>query len=248
MRVTFHFQSLGILAALFAMVVILTLASPHFLTTENIFSVIRRFSFVAIMATGEILTIITGGIDLSVGSVLGLCSCLTALCLQAGHSVPSGIAIGLFSGSLIGFLNGQLITRLRLPPFIVTLGMLSMARGLAYVISKGWLISGMPESYLRLGQGYLWVIPLPVVVMAAFAVIAVVFLERSVVGRQLYAIGGNETAFRLIESRKLRIPFPVLPPPWREFCWWRDWVLRSPLAVRDMNWMPLPLRSLAAPA
>ncbi len=197
MRARFHFQSLGILAALIVMVVTLTLASPHFLTTENIFSVIRSFSFVAIMAIGETLTIITGGIDLSVGSVLGLCSCLTALCFQTGYSVPIGLTVGLLSGLIIGFLNGQLITRLELPPFIVTLGMLSMARGLAYVISKGWPISGLPESYMRLGQGYLWVIPLPVIVMVIFAVIAAVFLNRSVIGRQIYAIGGNEMAARL---------------------------------------------------
>lgn len=193
----FQIQSIGVLIALVVMVIIMASASPHFMTTENIFSVIRGFSFVAIMAIGETLAIITAGIDLSVGSILGLSGCLTALSLQAHWGVFLAIIVGLICGTFLGFINGQLITRLKLPPFIVTLGMLSMARGLAYVVTKGWPISGFPESFMVLGQGYLWIIPIPVIFMVVFAILGFIFLSRTVVGRQLYAIGGNETAAHL---------------------------------------------------
>ncbi|NIA29425.1 MAG: ribose ABC transporter permease [Actinobacteria bacterium] len=192
-----QFKSLGVFVALVIMVVFLTLTSPHFLTTDNVFSIIRSFSFVAIMAIGETLTIITAGIDLSVGSILGLSGCLSAIALHAGWPVFAAIFIGLLSGTLIGFLNGELITRLRLPPFIVTLGMLSMVRGLAYVVTRGWPVSGLPESFMQLGQGYIWIIPIPVLFMVGFAILASIFLNKVVTGRQLYAIGGNEEASRL---------------------------------------------------
>ncbi len=197
MRYRIQFKSLGVLVALVIMIVFLALASPHFLTTENVFSIIRSFSFVAIMAIGETLTIITAGIDLSVGSILGLSGCLTAIALHAGWPVITAILIGLFSGILLGFLNGELITRLRLPPFIVTLGMLSMARGLAYVVTRGWPVSGMPNNFMQLGQGYFWIIPVPVIFMIVFAILASIFLNKVVIGRQLYAVGGNEEASRL---------------------------------------------------
>lgn len=190
-------QSIGVLIALIAMVIIMAIASPHFLTTENIFSVIRSFSFVAIMAIGETLTIITAGIDLSVGSILGLSGCLTALALSAEWGMTLAIFIGLTCGTLIGFFNGQLITKLKLPPFIVTLGMLSMGRGLAYVVTKGWPVSGFSENFMVLGQGYIWVIPIPVIFMVVVAILAFIFLNRTIVGRHLYAIGGNETAAHL---------------------------------------------------
>lgn len=191
------FKSLGVFVALVIMVVFLALASPHFLTTDNVFSIIRSFSFVAIMAIGETLTIITAGIDLSVGSILGLSGCLSAIALHAGWPVFAAILVGLLSGTVIGFLNGELITRLRLPPFIVTLGMLSMARGLAYVVTRGWPVSGLPQNFMQLGQGYIWIVPIPVLFMIGFAILASIFLNKVVIGRQLYAIGGNEEASRL---------------------------------------------------
>ena len=193
MKERFQIKSFGVLIALGIMVVIMTLASPHFLTTENVFSVMRGFSFVAIMAIGETLVIITAGIDLSVGSILGLSGCLTALALKVSGYAGFAVIIGLMCGTIIGFINGQLITRLKLPPFIVTLGMLSMARSLTYVITKGWPISGFPESFMVLGQGYIWVIPIPVIFMVVFAILGIFFLSRTVVGRHLFAIGSNET-------------------------------------------------------
>jgi ribose transport system permease protein len=188
------FQSLGVFIALLLLCLIFTITSPHFLTTENIFSTIRSVSFVAILAMGETFAIITGGIDLSVGSLLGFCGCLSALLIHVGWPWLCALAAGLGAGALLGCVNGQLITRLKLPPFIVTLGMYSMARGLTFVITKGWPVSGLPPAYMQLGQGYWWVIPLPVIFMILTALLSGLFLNYTRTGRQIFAIGGNETA------------------------------------------------------
>ncbi|MDZ7372356.1 MAG: ABC transporter permease [candidate division KSB1 bacterium] len=190
-------QALGVLAALVAMVLFLSIATPHFRTAENIFSVFRNFSFVAILAIGETLVIISAGIDLSVGSILGLSGCLAALAMRTGWPDVAAVAAGLLCGTLLGLTNGLLVTAVKLPPFIVTLGTLSIARGLAYVVTRGWPISGFSDGFMWLGQGSLWLVPVPVVVMFGFAGLVSFLLRHTVWGRQLYAIGGNEEAARL---------------------------------------------------
>jgi len=197
MKFKFRFQALGVLIALLVMMFALSIATPHFLTSENILSVIRNFSFVAIMAIGEMIVIITGGIDLSVGSVLGLTSCLMALGIQSGIGAPLAVILGLAVGLLLGFTNGWLITRLNLPPFIVTLGMLSIARGLAYVVTNGWPISGFSKTFMSLGQGYLFFIPFPIYIMIFLALIGSLYLNYAQWGRWTYAIGGNEVSTHL---------------------------------------------------
>ena len=192
-----HFQALGVFVALILLCLLFSLTSAHFLTTENIFSVIRSFSFVAIISLGETFAIITGGIDLSVGSLLGFCGCITALAMSSHWAWPVAVAAGLLAGAGLGFCNGQMITRLKLPPFIVTLGMYSMARGLTYVITRGWPVSNLPDAFMTLGQGYCWIVPLPVLFMAALALLAGLFLNHTRSGRYLFAIGSNETAAAL---------------------------------------------------
>ncbi|MBN1351415.1 ABC transporter permease [candidate division KSB1 bacterium] len=196
-KTNLNIQSLGILISLIALITIISIATPHFLTADNVLSVIRSFSFVAIMAIGEMIVIITAGIDLSVGSIMGFSACLTALLIHSGWGSPLAIVIGMITGLLLGFANGVLITRLKLPPFIVTLGMLSICRGLTYVITKGWPISGFSEQFMFLGQGKLWLIPFPIFIMVIFALAGGVFLYKTIWGRQIYAIGGNEEATRL---------------------------------------------------
>jgi len=190
-------QSIGILSSLIALILFISISTPHFLTADNVLSVIRSFSFVAIMAIGEMIVIITAGIDLSIGSILGLTACLTALLIKNGVGSPLAILIGLAAGLFIGFINGYLITRLKLPPFIVTLGALSIGRGLAYVITQGWPVSGFSEEFMFLGQGKIWIIPFPIIIMVFFVIAGSVFLNKTVWGRQIYAIGGNEEATRL---------------------------------------------------
>ncbi len=187
-------KSFGIFLALIVLVLVLSVTTSTFLGVDNILSIIRSFSFVAILSFGETLTIITAGIDLSVGSILGLCGCVTALMLTSGVPIILAVFIGLLAGAFLGFFNGQLITRLKLPPFIVTLGMLSMARGLAYVITKGWPVSGLPESFMWLGQGYFLKIPVPIYFMLIVAVLMAFFLKKIVIGRHMFAVGSNEDA------------------------------------------------------
>jgi ribose transport system permease protein len=151
------------------------------------------------MACGMTMVIITSGIDLSVGSVMGFVGMFMAI-MMVDYSLPPIIAIllGLAMGTLFGFINGLLVTRAKLPPFITTLGMMSVGRGLAYVMSGGWPVSGFPDSFMVSGQGHFLGIPLPVIYLLIVAIIAHVFLKYTVLGKHIYAVGGNEKAAKLV--------------------------------------------------
>ncbi len=201
---TFKFQRLGIWVALIAEILLLTILTSSiggeegfqstFLSWTNISQVLRALSFIAIMAVGTSVVIITGGIDLSVGSLLGLTGVVTAWLLT--HEVPilPTILIALLTGLAAGSINGLLITQMKLPPFIVTLGMMSIARGLAFAITGGETIRSLPKEFLDIGQGVLLGVPIPIFVMIIFAFIIGVLLKSSKWGRYTYAIGGNEEA------------------------------------------------------
>lgn len=187
-------SSFGVLIILIVLCIIISIANPRFLTQQNLFSVMRAFSYIAIIAIGQTLVIISGGVDLSVGSIYGFSGLITAFAIyKIGMPLPVGIVAGLATGAVLGVVNGLMITKIRIPPFIATLGMLSVARGLAYALTTGFPIR-TAGSFNRIGQGYLWIIPLPVVYMIVLAVIFSVFLGRTVIGRRIYAIGGNEEA------------------------------------------------------
>jgi ribose transport system permease protein len=149
---------------------------------------------VAIIAVGMTFVIITAGIDLSVGSVLAFSGIVMASALHAGVPPPAGMLTGLAAGFLCGMLNGLLITRGRLPPFISTLGMMSVARGAALVFTEGRPISGFPESFRSVSTGEVFHIPSPVILLLATYCIAHVVLTKTKFGRHIYAIGGNEEA------------------------------------------------------
>jgi ribose transport system permease protein len=183
------------LLALLGMCAVLTALSDHFLTFDNLMNVFRQSAVNALLALGQLLVIVTAGIDLSVGSILGLACVLAALMMKAG--VPgwlSGLAaVGVATG--LGAINALLLTRLRLPhPFIPTLGMMNVARGLALVISGGFPISDLPEGFRWLGAGRLAYVPAPVVLVLAACFLVHVFLTRTAIGRDIYAIGGNKQA------------------------------------------------------
>lgn len=187
----------GIGAILLLMCIALTIATNKFLTESNIISVIRQFSFISIMAIGQCMVIITGGIDLSVGSVFAFSSVLSAMSL--GKGVPLGVAliIGVASGMAIGYINGMFITKVGLPPFIATLGMMSITRGLSYAVTAGFPISIKSPSYSYIGQGYIGIVPVPVILLIVLAIIVSIFLNKTVLGRQIYALGGNEEGARV---------------------------------------------------
>jgi ribose transport system permease protein len=178
-----------------AISVILSFLSPYFLTFDNLINVFRQSSVNALLALGQLLVIITAGIDLSVGSILGLSCVLVAMMLKAGVPWPMAIALAIAIGALLGLSNGLLLTKLRLPhPFIPTLGMMNVARGLAFVISGGFPISELPEGFRFLGSGTIAYIPVPVLLVVAVYALFHVFLTRTTLGRDVYAIGGNKQA------------------------------------------------------
>lgn len=185
------------LIALLLMCLALTLLSPYFLTVSNLLNVALQSSINAILAYGITFVIITGGIDLSVGSILALASVSMGLALKSGVGVVPAILIGLIIGLLCGYVNGICITKLDLAPFIVTLGMMSIARGAALVITNGYPISGMPDVIRALGKGTLMGIPLPVIITLLIFIISYLLLNYTTFGRYIYAIGGNEEAARL---------------------------------------------------
>ncbi|HVO38988.1 MAG TPA: ABC transporter permease [Spirochaetia bacterium] len=191
-------QEFGVFLILAAMVLFLSLFTNTFLTSTNIFNILRAFSWVAISSFGECMVIITGGIDLSVGSVMGLSGLIAAMLLRASVNAPLAVAGGLAGGIVIGLLNGLMVTKARLPPFIATLGMLLMARGLCYGVTGGWPVQDLPQGFRNLGQydiPFLGAgIPLPLVFVVGFGVVMAMFLKRTVWGYRIYAVGGNEVA------------------------------------------------------
>lgn len=200
-------KEFGIFMALVLLCVILSLATPHFMTAYNIFTVMRQFSIIAIMSIGMTMVILTAGIDLSVGSMLGLVNVLVALFIVRGLGIWGGIILALLCGTAMGFLNGLVIAKLELPPFVATLGSMSIFRGLALVITRGWPITGLPSSFTFLGEGYVGVVPIPVIIMIVFFVLGYIFLTRTVWGRYIYAVGGNEESAGLsgVNVNKVKI-------------------------------------------
>ncbi len=194
-----NWREFNVVLAVIILSAILSISTDVFLTTANLFSVMRAFSLVAIMAIGETMVILTGGIDLAVGSTMGLAGLITALLIQGGYPTPLAVLAGLLSGVVVGFFNGVMITGLRLPPFIATLGTMSIGRGLMYWITHGWSVTIPQEqtSFLFLGQGYVGPVPVPVIVMFALMLVSGIFLSRTFLGRYIYAVGGNEEAARL---------------------------------------------------
>lgn len=202
LRRIFFAQEAGILLVLILMGAFLTLQTENFLTSRNLFNVLRAFSWIAISAFGELLVIISAGIDLSVGSTMALAGLITALALTSwGLPVVPGIIAGLLTGVAIGLVNGLLISKAKLPPFIATLGLMSIARGICYGLTNGQPVRGLPEAFNFLGQYDVPIagmgVPLPVIVMFIIAIIMSLFLSRTVWGYRIYALGGNEQAATL---------------------------------------------------
>lgn len=187
-------KNISVIIILLVLSFLLSVTTDNFLTQKNIFSVMRAFSYIAIIAIGECFVIISAGVDLSVGSIFGFVGLCTAFMIQnLGFDPAAAIAVGILIGTAVGSLNGILITALNIPPFIATLGMLSVARGLAYALTTGYPIR-TPGEFNAIGQGYLWIIPLPVVYLIAIVVFFTFILENTVFGRRVFAIGGNEEA------------------------------------------------------
>lgn len=188
----------GIIAVLVIISVILSIASPVFLTPDNFLSVLRQVSNNMYLALGMTLVIILGGIDLSVGTCVAMCGTLTAgLMVNQGMPMVAAIAIGLALGTAAGCLNGIIIATFKVPAFIVTMAMMNVAKGIAYIYSGGRSIRVSNQVYTGLGTGKLFGIPLPVVYMVVLIVIFIVLLNKTKFGTYIFAIGGNRESARL---------------------------------------------------
>lgn len=187
----------AMLIALVILSVAFALASDVFLSPGNIINVLRQISIMGILSVGTTMVMITGGIDLSVGSVVGVSSVVVAVLISSGISPILAIIAALIIGALIGLLNGFLITDIGMFPMIATLATMTIFRGVAYLITGGLPVHGFPDSFLFLGQGYLFGIPFPVIIMALIFILGYIILNHTVFGRRIYGIGGNIEASRL---------------------------------------------------
>lgn len=197
-----QFQSL---IALFILCLALALMTDNFMTTDNFWNVMRQISVNVCISVGMTLVILTAGIDLSVGSILAFCGAVTAGLLSNGISIPAlnlfigftvlgAVLAGLLVGGGLGFINGYAITKFKVPPFVATLAMLTMARGFTMLWTKGHPISGLGETFGFLGTGWFLGIPMPVWISGIVVVTAIVLTGKTRFGRYIYAIGGNENA------------------------------------------------------
>jgi ribose transport system permease protein len=206
-------QKFAALAGLIFLVIAFSLTSNSFLTTSNCVTLALQTTTIAFLGFGATCVIITGGIDLSVGSVLALAGVVAGMAAKEGVSVPLAMTFGVLVGGACGLINGLVITRMKLPPFIATLGMMMVARGVGLQITGARPVSGLSDAFGVLGNGSLWRvveegvngfpkvifpgIPYPVIVMIVLALVISVVLLKTTFGRHLYAVGSNEEAARL---------------------------------------------------
>lgn len=202
------FAKLQPLIAMMVLCIVFGLTSDKFFTVSNGLNVLRQISVNSCIAVGMTLVILTAGIDLSVGSVLALCGAVTAGLLKNGISIPAfnlyigftvtgAILAGIIAGSLLGFFNGLVITKFKVPPFVATLAMLTIARGFTMLYTNGFPISSFDSSFGYIGAGWLLGLPVPAWIAAAIVAAALVLTRKMKLGRYIYAIGGNEQASKL---------------------------------------------------
>lgn len=192
-----YLSKYGIFIAFVCICVILSFATPYFFTSQNILIVLRQVSINGILAIGVTFVIIAGGIDLSLGSVVALTGVVAASFAHPGtYPLIVPIALGLLTGSVIGAINGLSITMGKVAPFIVTLGMMTIARGLALVLSDGRPVTNLSPGFNFIGGGDFLHIPVPILLFILVIIVSAVILNYTRIGRYIYAVGGNENAAR----------------------------------------------------
>lgn len=185
----------GLLIAFVAICVVLSLLTPRFLTVSNLMIIVTQVSINALLAFGVTFVIITGGIDLSIGSTVAVTGVVAAMFAHPDtYPVIVPVLAGLAAGLLLGAFNGLVITKSKVPPFIVTLGTMTIGRGLALILSKGRPISNLSDSFNFIGGGQILGVPTPIIILVVFFLICSVLLRKTVLGRYMYAVGGNEQA------------------------------------------------------
>jgi len=198
-------QLLSTLTGLIVLCAVFTVLSPYFLSVRNILTVATQTAVIAIIAIGQTYVMITTGIDLSIGSNIALAGMISGLAMTNGIPVSVSVLLGLLSGTLVGFLNGVMITYGDMPPFIATLGTMTAVRGLSLTLTQGIPISSLPASFTVIGTGSTLGIPNPVIIMLALTVFFAFVLSRTTLGRYVYAAGSNMEAARLsgVDTKKV---------------------------------------------
>lgn len=204
-------ERFGALFGLVAIILVLSILSPSFLSLSNLLNVLRQVSINALIAFGMTFVILTGGIDLSVGSILALSSAIVAQLLASGTGFIPALFIGLLVGALLGLFNGLVITQGKVAPFIVTLATMTVYRGLTLVFTDGRPITSMGDdlAFQMFGRGYFFGIPVPVITMLMTFILLYFLLKKTTIGRKTYAIGGNEEAAILAGIRVSRVKWFV---------------------------------------
>ena len=187
----------GIVLALVILIVFFALLAPSFLSVNNVLNILRQVSIVGICTVGMTFVILTGGIDLSVGSILGVCAVVGAILMSSGLPVWLSVVAVIAVGAVTGLLNAFLISEVDIAPIIATLGVMTALRGVAYILTEGLPVYGLPAEFNLLGQGYFLGIPVPVFFLAAAFVVGWFLLSKTTFGRTVYGIGGNLEATRL---------------------------------------------------
>ncbi|MFJ3056358.1 ABC transporter permease [Herbaspirillum sp. NPDC087042] len=182
----------GVLAALVALCIALSLATPYFMTLENWTDILRQTSINGILAIGMTYVVLTGGIDLSVGALLAFSGMVCAWLATGGGYPPAlAVAAGLGAGAALGAISGVLVARMAVPSFVATLGMLSAARGATYIYNDGMPVSDLPAGLLAIGSGQILHVPLPIVIFGVVIGVSWFVLRFTIYGRYIYAVGGN---------------------------------------------------------
>ncbi len=199
MKAKQFFKKFGILLVLVALCVFFSIATKGtFIKPENLLNVARQVAMIGICAVGMAIVMITGGMDLSVGSLQGLIGVLTALMMvNGGFPIWLAVICALAMGICFGLFHAFVHNQFNIPPMIITLAMYTSYRGLAYVISGGKPVFGFNEAFAVIGQGYVWFIPIPVIIMVVVMVLGWLLLTKTSIGKYIYGIGGNEEACRL---------------------------------------------------
>ena len=196
-RAVAAFREFTLILVLVIFSIIMTIASPFFLTWPNIEAILLALSVEATIAVGMVILLVSGGLDLSVGSILALTGVVAGLVVTAGLPAPVSILIGLLAALGVGLVNGLLVAKMKINPFITTLGMMTAIRGLLLVLARGKAVLNLPPSFTVIGQGRLFSVQYPIYVMLGVVIIGDLLLRNSRFFRQSYYIGGNEKAARL---------------------------------------------------
>ena len=203
------YKKYGLVAFMIIIIIALSIVKPNFMTWTNITNVLRQISINGLLAIGMTYVILLAGIDLSLGSIVGFAGIVAALLAKnAALGVAVPLIVGTLAGGVVGVINGLLISYVRVPAFIQTLGMLSIARGVTYVMSNAKPVNGLNKEFLSMGTGYWFGIPIPVIILVIVFALMSFILYKTKFGRYVYAMGGNEDA-ALVSGLKVR-PLKVM--------------------------------------